>query len=589
VTTTLPDTLTAVETTFDRFHASGAAPGVAYGVIADGRLVHAGGRGTIRPDGSNPPDATTRYRIASMTKSFTAAAVLRLRDDDALRLDDEVARWVPELDRGTRWSTDAPPITLRQLLTMSAGLPTDDPWGDRQLGLDADAFLRVLGAGPALGWPAGTSYEYSNLGYAVLGLVVGRASGEGYRAYVERTILGPLGLTATTYDTDGVDPAAVAPGYVRRGDAWVEEAMSPDGAFAPMGGLFSTVRDLATWVSAFLGASPSRDEPDPGVPLVRSTLREMQQLQRTIPPELRWTSAGAPPVPIVSGYGLGLFVIHDAERGRVVAHSGGLPGYGSNMRWHPATGLGIVAAANGTYAQLSLVCRDALDALIDGDYRPRHRARPWPQTGEARAAIERLVERWDDELATATFTMNVALDEPFDVRRAQIDRIREVHGRLWPDPSEPVVTDTPAHLGWWLVGERGGRVYVEIVLGPERPARVQWLELTSVPDPSPALTAIAGRVVELLGEGRPSWPAELPLDETVDRERLDRELRAADAIFGPLALGAVIAGDGAAKASWRLTGPRGRVTLAVELADDRATIAAISLVPDGLTSPVEPG
>ena len=137
-----------------------------------------------------------------------------------------------------------------------------------------------------------------------------------------------------------------------------------------------------------------------------------------------------------------------AERGRIVTHSGGLPGYGSNMRWHPPSGLGIVAVANGRYAQPALACRDALNALIDAGARPIRRPRPWPETEAARAAIDRLIDAWDDNLAERTFAMNVALDEPLERRRAEIARLRAVHGRLRPDEREPVTCETPAQLAW---------------------------------------------------------------------------------------------------------------------------------------------
>ncbi|HET7472490.1 MAG TPA: serine hydrolase domain-containing protein [Candidatus Limnocylindrales bacterium] len=585
-------TLTAafpeIDELFDRYHATAVAPGVAFGVIVDGELVHAGGRGTLRagdgPDGGTP-GIDSRYRIASMTKSFTAAAVLRLRDDGILRLDDPVTTLVPELAGLRGWSADSPPITIRSLLTMTAGFPTDDPWGDRQLGLDHEAFLRFLERGPALAWPPGVHFEYANLGYAILGLVVSRAAGEPYRAFVERRILEPLGMTATTFDVDGVEPEVVAPGYVKREDRWVEEPMAPDGAFAPMGGLFSTVRDLATWVRVFAAASPPRDEPDDGVPLTRATLREMQELQRAIPPELRGTRAGAPPAPFVSGYGFGLFVSLDVVRGRIVSHSGGLPGYGSNMRWHPATGLGVVAVANGRYAQPASVCSDALNLLIDRGRAAPRRPSPWPATLAAKAVVERLVDAWDDEVAGELFAMNVALDEDLASRRAAMERLHETHGRLRPDPSADAVSDTPAHLRWWLTGDRG-RVEVEILLGPERPPRVQWLELTSVPEPSAALAEVARRVVGRFDERPPSWPTDVPLAPGVDRDALDRDLRGAEAVFGPLRLGPVTAGDGGRKATWRLDGPHGTLSLALELAEDEATVEAVTLVPDTVESPI---
>lgn len=581
----------AIDEIFDRYHATGAAPGFAFGVIVDGELAHAGGRGSVRADDpadAPVPDLDSRYRIASMTKSFTAMAVVRLRDDGVLRLDDPVGAWVPELNGIARWSTDSPPITIRSLLTMSAGFPTDDPWGDRQLAMEPGAFLRFLEHGPELAWPTGTQFEYANLGYAILGLVIARAAGEPYRAFVERRILEPLGMTRTTFDVEGVDPATVAPGYVKRGSSWVEEPTAPDGAFAPMGGLFSTVRDLARWVTTFTAASPARDDPDDAVPISRASLREMQELQRAIPPELRWTRAGAPPEPFVSGYGLGLFVILDALRGRVVSHSGGLPGYGSNMRWHPASGLGVVAVANGRYAQPALVCRDALNALIDRRASAARRPAPWPATEAAKTAVDRLIGEWDDALADRVFAMNVDLDEALGSRRAEIERLREVHGRLLPDDAEPVVAESAAHLQWWLRGDRG-RVRVEILMSPERPPRIQWLELTSVPEPPPRLGDIARRVVAMLESSARSWPHDLALAASSDRDALDRDLRAAEGVFGPLSLGPVTAGDGARKATWRVGGPRGAVSLSIELADDDTTVASVAIVPDGLESPVHLG
>ena len=110
------------------FQRQGGQPGLAYGVVADGRLVHEGGLGE-RWLGGPVPDAATVFRIASMTKSFTAAAILALRDDGALRLDDPAVAYVPELAGLPPATADSPSVTIRNLLTMTAGFPTDDAWG----------------------------------------------------------------------------------------------------------------------------------------------------------------------------------------------------------------------------------------------------------------------------------------------------------------------------------------------------------------------------------------------------------------------------------------------------------------------------
>ena len=130
----MPDRFAPVDALAESFHQRGGQPGMAYGIVAGGRLVHAGGFGA-RWLGGPAPGAGTVFRIASMTKSFTAAAVLALRDDGRLRLDDLAEKFVPELRGLALPSPDSPRVSVRHLLTMTAGFPTDDPWGDRQLGL----------------------------------------------------------------------------------------------------------------------------------------------------------------------------------------------------------------------------------------------------------------------------------------------------------------------------------------------------------------------------------------------------------------------------------------------------------------------
>ena len=142
-----------------------------------------------------------------MTKSFTAATVLLLRDDGLLGLDDPVAPGCPTWTCADR-PPIRPPITIRHLLTMSAGLPTDDPWGDRQQGLDLDRFAELLRGGFSFAWAPGTRFEYSNLGYGILGRIVIRAAGLEYRDVVRTRLLEPLGMIVTTYLPETLRPTA---------------------------------------------------------------------------------------------------------------------------------------------------------------------------------------------------------------------------------------------------------------------------------------------------------------------------------------------------------------------------------------------
>ena len=516
----IDDALAEVDRLVDGFVAKEPVPGVAYGVIVGGELVHTRGVGTAVVGQESLPTADTVFRIASMTKSFTAATVLLLRDEGHLRLDDPAADHVPELQGQRPSHPGAPVITLRHLLSMSAGFPGDDPWGDRQQDLDLERFTAFLERGQSFAWMPGTEFEYSNLGYAILGRVITNVAGQEYRDVVRTRLLEPMGMGSTAYDAADVPAERLATGYVRRDGAFLEEPLAGYGAFASMGGLFSTVHDLARWVDGFARAFSGSAEADEH-PLSRASRLEMQQAHRSIAPELTWRSIGEPPTAIVTGYGFGTFVRSDLEMGTVVGHSGGYPGFGSHMRWHPASGIGVVVLGNRTYFPALKIGEQMLSALVRADAAPIRRLAPAPALDAARDAVERLLGSWDDDLAAATFSMNVDMDEPMEHRRAAIERLREAHGALRRSDEAPA-SDTPFHAAWWLEGEPGrGRVKVEITLDPQPFPRVQYLELASVPEPDGRLRATA----EILVSSANGTAAELPpLADIVDRISLERDL-----------------------------------------------------------------
>ena len=358
-----------VDTLAAAHHQRGGQPGLAYGIVLGGELVHAAGLGE-RHLGGPPPDAGTVFRIASMTKSFTASAILALRDDGVLRLDDLAEEYVPELHGWSAVSPDAARISIRHLLTMTAGFPTDDPWGDRQQGLPLEEFADFLAKGVSFNWAPGTRFEYSNLGYAVLGRVITAVTGMAYPDYVRHRLLTPLGMTRTGYEAEEFEvpgqaagPAGIARGYRRSPGGWSEVAFDPAGAFAPMGGIFSCVRDLTRWVAGFAAAFPPGDH-DAAHPVRRASRREMQL------PQVLTGWSGAPAFPgdgassSLATYGFGLFVDEHPALGRIVSHSGGYPGFGSNMAWHPATGTGVIALGNSTYAAMAPLAARLLEAVV---------------------------------------------------------------------------------------------------------------------------------------------------------------------------------------------------------------------------------
>ena len=155
-------------------------PGMIWGVVIDGQLAHLGWFG-VRDRGSQAPvTPDTAFRIASMTKSFTALAVLKLRDAGRLSLEDPVSRWIPQFEKMERPTRDTPPLTVRQLLSHSAGFAEDNPWGDQQLSATDAMMDEWLARGIPFSTPPGTRYEYSNYAFGLLGRVVTKAAGVPY-------------------------------------------------------------------------------------------------------------------------------------------------------------------------------------------------------------------------------------------------------------------------------------------------------------------------------------------------------------------------------------------------------------------------
>jgi CubicO group peptidase (beta-lactamase class C family) len=471
-----------IDRIFTEFAKTAHAPGAAWGIIVDGELAHSGSAG-VREIASNAPvDADTVFRIASMTKSFTAMAILKLRDDGKLSLDDPAERYVPELKGLPYPTSDSPRITIRHLLTHSAGFPEDNPWGDQQLSDSEEDLSRMLRAGIPFSTAPGTAYEYSNYGFAILGRVVSRVSGIAYEDYVTAAILKPLGMTSTTLHPSRVDPKRRAVGYRWEDERWKEEPSLPHGSFGAMGGMLTSIRDLSRYVGAYLDAFPPRNGPETS-PLRRSSLREMQQAWR--PSALRVTRDAATGGPVLTSgsYGYGLSVTQTCQYRTMIAHGGGLPGYGSLMRWLPDRGVGIIAFANITYAGWGRVVNDALDRLAaTGGLQPRD-TRPSQDLIETQRSVSELVSQWNDGLADRIAAQNLYLDRAKERRRRDIDDLRAKVGACKPPDRFDVVEN--ALRGQWTMACERGNLQVSITLAPTMPPKVQYLAVRLAPAQPP--------------------------------------------------------------------------------------------------------
>lgn len=437
------------------------SPAAAYAVFRSSELLYAGGIGGT--DGVTA-GADTAFRIASCTKSFTAAAALLLRDRGLLSLED---RLDAHLVLGPSAGHGNTVPTVGQLLSMAGGLPSDDPWADRQESLSANEFDAMLAAGVRFTRPPGVGFEYSNLGFAMVGRVLESVTGRPYVDLVNEEILAPLGLDGIGYDTSVAALGGVMPGCRRIDGRWVSLPFSSPGAFSPIGGLFATPRALARW-AGWLAAATAPDAPMDEAILATASRREMQ---------LPHTPAGTPD----HAYGYGLVVSDGGDHGRIISHSGGYPGFGAHLRWHAETGIGIVAMENATYAGTATAVTECLTAILDAARRPDPLPELWPETLAAREQVESLLRHWDPVVAAALLAENVDLDDDLDRRRVGALELAAQTGVAdapiirWQESSPR--SSSPAHLIWSSPGTKG-LLRCEISLTPQRIPLVQVLKIS---------------------------------------------------------------------------------------------------------------
>jgi len=309
--------------------ASRAVSGLAIGIVHDQDVLWAKGYGFADVERKVTVTPATMFRIASISKTFTATAIMQLRDAGKLKLDEPLTTYLPSFAFKNA-HPDGPTITIRHLLTHTSGLPRElaEPlWNDPKA-LTRDEALRLLGQAESI-FAAEREFKYSNLGFAILGEVVAAVSGEPYAQYVESHILKPLGMAATRV-TPRADTPGLATAYTLRGP---DNSRAPIefvdlGWFGPAGGLASSVDDLAKFI-----ALQFRDRAVGGPQILKgSTLREMRRPQWLRPD---WQT----------GQGLG-FALRRAEGILRVGHGGFLPGQSTLISFAPASKLGVVVLTN---------------------------------------------------------------------------------------------------------------------------------------------------------------------------------------------------------------------------------------------------
>jgi CubicO group peptidase (beta-lactamase class C family) len=456
---------------FRRYMEESHIPGLVYGIVQGGRLVVVRTMGVQDPESKRPVAPDTLFRIASMSKAFTALAILKLRDSGRLSLDAPAETYVPEM-RGWKYPTaDSPKIRVRDLLSHAAGFVTDDPWGDRQTPMPEAEFTRLLRAGVPFQRAPGTAYEYSNLGFAILGRIVSNVSGRAFEEYIQAEIMRPLGMASTGYDYTRAPQERRALGYRWEDGGWLREPDLARGAFGAMGGVQTSALDYGKWIAFLLSAWPPRDGPETG-PVRRATVRELGQGLDF--PQLVTRPGGPASCMQAFTYGKGLRVMADCDLGLSLSHGGGYPGYGSYMLLFPDRGIGLFAFTNRTYGAPAPALWQAAVSLHKAGWMPA--PRPVPPSPDVRAGYAAAATIWragSVEAARPHLAMNFLMDRTAANWSADLARARAEVGDCRTDGPVTATGNLQAHFTWTC--DRG-RIDGDFLLAPTSPPTIQALK-----------------------------------------------------------------------------------------------------------------
>ncbi|MDH2388232.1 serine hydrolase [Streptomyces sp. HNM0663] len=351
----------------------GRTPSLVAGVVRDGRLVWTGGQGR----GEAAEGIEAQYRIGSITKTFTAVLVMRLRNEGLLDLSDPLEKHLP--------GTGVGEATIAQLLAHTAGLgaETPSPWWERTPGTLRPELADVLGPQP-LKHPVGRRHHYSNPGYTLLGSLVEAVRGASWEEALNREILEPLGMTRTT-----VQPQAPhAEGWAVHpwADALLPEPSEDLGLMAPAGQLWSTVADLCRF-AAFLADGDER------------------VLSAASMCEMRTPAAPCEPGGWDSGYGLGMQLLRMDGR-TLVGHGGSLPGFVAGLWLSVEDGVGAAVLANATSGPLpGMVAGDLIRTVAEAE--PRI-PQPWMPLHNVEQELLDLTGTW--YWGTYAYALRLAAD-----------------------------------------------------------------------------------------------------------------------------------------------------------------------------------
>ncbi len=444
-------------------------PGFTFGLVVDGKLIYTSSVGYTDLNKKIQVTTQSDFRIASMTKSFTAMAILKLRDEGKLKLDDPVYLYISEMKGQSNLTSDAPAITIRNLLTHSAGFPEDNPWGDRQLAVTDEAMISMIKKGISFSNAPGIAYEYSNMGFAMLGYIIKKVSGQTYEKYITANILIPLEMTHTYWNYKVVPANQLTHGYRWLNDQWIEQPLLGDGAYGAMGGMITTMDDFSKYVAFHLSAWPARNDAETGI-IKRSSLREMHHLWNLNQLAADYKYPSGRVCPILLGYGYGLNYTRDCENRVIIGHSGGLPGFGSNWRMLPDYGIGVISFSNLTYASASTFNMQVIDTLIT---LAKLQPTPLPVSNilnQRKNELIKLLPNWDNATASSIFAENFFMDYFPDALSKEAIAIFKNAGKI-VKVNDLIPTNNLR--GSFIIEGEKTNIEISFTLTPENPALIQ--------------------------------------------------------------------------------------------------------------------
>lgn len=572
------------------------APGIAVGIVLGGETVYAKGFG-LRDVAQNKPFAPdTPFPIASVTKSFTAMAILKLRDEGKLELDVPAARYYPPLAKIAYPTRDAPPITLRHLLTHSSGMPEDNPYVDVTENLTEAQLADLLNRGVMSRAP-GVEFEYANFGYAVLGQVIARVSGVPTREYFRRAIFEPLGMAETGWGPEDFAAGTVAVGY--RGREGSDDLATPAvvapaerlGVMDAGGGLYTTLRGLSRYMGYHVTAWPPRDDVESG-PLRRSSVREMQEgarrasfneflsvLVQRAPRPLAGVGAKGLALQVFS-YGFGLQTRVTCDREVFVEHSGGLPGYETFLTMVPEAGVGVIVFLNDERAD-SKAIQSTLKLMRAAGLLEKPSISPLPGLVDARTQVLELMSSWTDAKAQALFEPSFFRYQTIETLKEKFATLQRDHGSCRFDGHDVIVN--PLRGNFRATCERGA-IHFAAALAPGPRPRLQGLKLREEMPPSQELEGAAAAMVKLL-ERWDTAAATQSLASPSDVTSLERAFAKLNAVHGACKIDRAVDGDGKTSATFLLACEGGPLELAIQLERSGKIAGASGRAPRSETRP----